>query len=109
MHAAAMTAAGLLSVITHSPHPQSRGPPWLRKASADPISAGAAFSDIVPSTQYVQLTSAIAQQAQRMSVALPYQGRKAPSLRTRRRACGILRSANSFALLNGQVTRLRFK
>ena len=62
-------------VITHfvaeaSPHPQSRGPPWLRRASADPISAGAAFSDIALSIRYVQLTSSIAQQAQQMSAVL---------------------------------------
>ena len=85
----------------HTPHPQSRGPPWLLRASADPISAEAAFNDIAPSIQYVQLTSAIAQRAQQRSVVLPGQGRKAPSPRTRRRAYGILQSADSSAFRNG--------
>jgi hypothetical protein len=93
-------------VITHfvaeaSPHPQSRGPPWLRRASADPISAGAAFSDIALSIRYVQLTSSIAQQAQQMSAVLPDQARKALLPHTRRHAYGSLRSADSSAFRNG--------
>ena len=79
------------------PSSQSREPPWLRRASADHNSAGAAFNDIAPSIQYVQLTSATAQQAQQMSDALPDQGCKAPFRRTRLHAYGILRSADSSA------------
>jgi hypothetical protein len=84
--------------------------------SADSPSAGAAFSDIAPNIQYVQLTSAIVQRAQRMSVVLPDQGRKAPLQHTRRHACGILQSDNSRALLKEkalgvcvQITGLRLK
>ena len=60
----------------------------------------------LPSIQYVQLTSAIAQQAQQMSVVLPDRGRKAPFPRTRRRAYGILQSADSSAFPNGAESHI---
>jgi hypothetical protein len=61
------------------------------------------FSGIAPSTQYVQLAPAIAQQVQQMSDVFLDLRRKAPSRRTRRRACGILRSADSFAFQTVQI------
>jgi hypothetical protein len=47
---------------------------------------------LAPSTPCARLTSAIAQQAQQMCGVLPDQGRKEPSRRMRRQACGILQS-----------------
>ena len=111
-----MHAAALRSVLIVSHHPivakaysPARIPraALVTKASADSPFAGAAFSDIAPNIQYVQLASAIVQRAQRMSAVLPDQGRKAPSRRTRRHACGILQSENSCALLKGRPLGLR--
>ena len=80
---------------------QSRGPPWLLRASADPISAEAAFNDIAPSIQYVQLTSAIAQQAQQIVGVLPLRACKVLFQHMRQRAADTLRSVYSSAFLKG--------
>ena len=92
---------GAVAMVTARPTGSASPRPDRNSWLGGPISAEAAFNDIAPSIQYVQLTSAIAQQAEQRSVALPGQARKAPSPRTRRRAYGILRSAGSSAFRNG--------
>jgi len=74
------------------------GPRVSVPATRGRLQACMPFNGIDPNTQCAQLASAIAQQAQQMPDGLPDQGRKAPSLRTRRHAYGILRSADSSAL-----------
>ena len=76
MHAAASRS---VLVVCHHPHfvAKAYSPPAIPRAATateglgGPISAGATFSDIAPSTQLVQLASAIAQQAQRLPDRVP--------------------------------------